>query len=319
MPQLATQAAIDRWFQGAEGRHMNPDNSYGYQCVDVADDYAIAIFGSWVDTVRPGNGKDVFHNANPTYFHKVANDFNNPNQVPPRGAIINWGASRAVPEGHVAVVESSDLHGVNVIQQDGYLQYPARRVRLPYILPNGAPVIGWLIPKLAPVARPSTEAQVRQAYLDILERQPDAAGLAHYVNYSPDFIRADLLKSNERKALEARKAAAAQAAADLAKREAAMRAEEQRIAEEKAAAERARIEAERQAEEVRQSEAAAQKAREELARLEAIEKAKAEQEANQPQPTPTHPDPQPTQPLKPNVVIRILFELWLKLRAIRAK
>jgi hypothetical protein len=294
---------------------MNPDNAFGYQCKDVADDYAITIFGSWVDTVRPGNGKDVFNNANPTYFTKVLNDWKNPNQIPPRGALINWGASRAVPEGHVAVVESATNSTVTVIQQDGYLQYPARRVTLGYVPPNGAAVIGWLIPKLAPVAKPSSEAQVNQAYLDILERPADPAGLAHYVNYSIDFVRADLLKSAERAQLEGRKAAAAKAAADAAARAEALRAEEQRIAEEKAAAERARAEAERLAEEVRQAEALAQKEREELARKEAEEKARAEAAiptppippVHIPGPEPAAPVPSPSTPQAPNPIVLFLF------------
>src|SRR5690554_1579514 len=111
----ATKAKQDKWLASAAGRYMNPDNAYGYQCKDVADDYCIALFGNWVNTVRPGNGKDVFNNANSTYFTKIKNNPNDPNQLPKRGDIINWGASKAVPEGHVAVVLSATTSGVTVV------------------------------------------------------------------------------------------------------------------------------------------------------------------------------------------------------------
>jgi len=61
----------------------------------------------------------------------------------------------------------------------------------------------------------ATDAQIQQAYLDILERPVDDGALAHYRNYTNDFVRADLLASNEYKLLQARHAAAtAQGIAD---------------------------------------------------------------------------------------------------------
>lgn len=101
----------------------------------------------------------------------------------------------------------------------------------------------------------ATAAQVQQAYLDILERPADAGGLAHYVNYTNDFVRADLMKSEERKLLLANKAAAAQAAQDKAAKDAAeairlKELEDKAIADKLALeAENARIEAERKAKE----------------------------------------------------------------------
>lgn len=144
----------------AQGKFYNPDGMYGYQCKDLADAYCMAIFKrSWVDTIRPGNGSAVFDNANPGYFTKVRNNPQSDSQIPPRGAIINWGPSRAVPEGHVAIVLSADKRGVWVLQQDGYSQTAAAKVYLPYFMSSGAAVVGWLIPKLAadpkPVAKPA--------------------------------------------------------------------------------------------------------------------------------------------------------------------
>lgn len=104
----------------------------------------------------------------------------------------------------------------------------------------------------------ATEAQIQKAYKEILERDADAAGIAHYKNYTEDFVRRDLNNSQEKRTLESIKA---QAALDKAKRE---EEEAKKKAEQKAAAEAA---AKAQAELDRI------KAEEEAARLEAEEKA----------------------------------------------
>lgn len=311
----ATKQVQDAWFAGAVGRPMNPDNAYGLQCKDVADDYCITLFGGWIHTIRPGNGKDVFNNANPDFFIKVANNPNDPNQVPPRGAIINWGASRAVPEGHVAVVESADGNGVTVIQQDGYVQYAARRVRLPYRLANGAMVVGWLIPKLAPEIPMANHDQVQQAYREILERGADQGGLNHYVGrYTYEFVRADLQGSVEYRDLQNRKATEAKAAADEAVRAAALEAEANRLAEERAA-----IEAAEAAEAIKKAEAeAAAKAAEEAAKVPEISAPVIVHDEGTVSPRPpfewpTIPTPAQPKPSTPSLPEAPKMTAWLKL------
>lgn len=246
----ATKAAQDQWFAGAVGREMNPDNWAGLQCKDVADDYCQTLFGNWPNTIGAvGNdgAKVSFARANSNYFNKILNDWNNPYLIPERGDIIVYGASRAVPEGHIAVVESADQYGVTVIQQDGYLQKPAFRARLPYVLPNGAVCIGWLRPKLEPPKALASPNQINDVYMQYLERPAEQDAIDHYTRYTIDFVRADLQDSQEYRNLQARKAAEAQANADAEKRRAAEQAEAQRLAEEQAAAERLKRQAEEQA------------------------------------------------------------------------
>lgn len=140
-----TTPVQEKFLTTAPGQWYNPDNFAGYQCKDLADAYAMFIFGKpWTETLRPGNGKDVFGNANTDYFIKVANDPGNPDQLPPRGAIGSVAGSPAVPEGHVFVVLEADRNGMKVLQQDGYRQVKAEVAYLPY---DG--LIGWLIPRLA--------------------------------------------------------------------------------------------------------------------------------------------------------------------------
>ncbi len=147
---MATLQEALAWLDAAVGKFWNPDNAHGYQCKDLPDAYCLYLWGNWVDTVRPGDGKDVFGNSNAEYFIKVANDPSNPAQLPPPGSILSFAGSAAVPEGHTAITESADAAGVNVFQMDGYRQVAAHRARLSY---DG--LIGWLIPKLAPDAQPN--------------------------------------------------------------------------------------------------------------------------------------------------------------------
>lgn len=67
------------------------------------------------------------------------------------------------------------------------------------------------------VIQNATVAEVKQAYLDILERPADEEGLNHFLKYPIDVVRAGLMASNERKSLEARHAteAAAKAQSDV--------------------------------------------------------------------------------------------------------
>lgn len=149
-----TTTAQETFIATAPGQSFNPDNAYGLQCKDLPDAYCIALFGNWVDTIRPGNGADVFHNANPAYFEKVANNPADSNQLPPRGSILSYAGSSAVPEGHTAITLTADTGGVDVLQQDGYRQVPAHTARLGY-----ENLIGWLIPRLAADSTPAPAGQ----------------------------------------------------------------------------------------------------------------------------------------------------------------
>ena len=135
--------ALISFISTAVGKWFNPDNAHGYQCKDLIDALCLWLWGDWVNTVRPGNGNAVFDNANPDYFVKVANDPNDPNQLPTFGSVLSFAGSAAVPEGHTAIALSADNDGVNVIQMNGYTQVAAHLARLPY---DG--LIGWLVPRL---------------------------------------------------------------------------------------------------------------------------------------------------------------------------
>lgn len=104
----------------------------------------------------------------------------------------------------------------------------------------------------------ATADEIRQAYRDILERDADDNGIAHYRQYTIEFVRSDLANSQEKRQLELRKAEAAAA-------EAARQAAEANAKAEREAAEEAARQAEEEAERIRQEQEAAQKAAEEKA------------------------------------------------------
>lgn len=138
-----TTKAQEAFLKSAPGKWFNPDGAHGYQCKDLPDSYCLALFGDWVNTIRPGNGKDVFDNANPVFFTKVRNDPRNAAQVPPRGSILSFAGTAAVPEGHTAITLAPGANAVSVLQMDGYRQVAAHVASLSY-----AGLIGWLVPKL---------------------------------------------------------------------------------------------------------------------------------------------------------------------------
>jgi len=139
----ATKAAQDAWFASALGRYMDPDGMYGYQCVDVADDYCIALFGNWQNTIGGCTyAKELFDGASSVYFTKIVDDHVTAGLIPQHGDIIVYGGTY----GHVAVVDSADTGNVYVFQQNGDGQgatTPCKRGTLSY---NNS--IGWLRPKL---------------------------------------------------------------------------------------------------------------------------------------------------------------------------
>ena len=170
MPTAITLALALAWMRDSIGKFYNPDNAHGYQCKDWADAFCLFLFGNWVNTIRPGNGADVFDNANPEFFVKVRNDPSKPEQVPPPGSIVSIAGSRAVPEGHVAGVLASDAGGMDVVQMNGYTQQAAHRARLDY-----TGLIGWLIPKYATTTTPEEIDMTKDELKEVIREELAAA------------------------------------------------------------------------------------------------------------------------------------------------
>ncbi|QED11140.1 endolysin [Arthrobacter phage Zartrosa] len=147
---MATNAVQEAWMSGAVGRAIDPDRAYGLQCVDVADDYADAIFPGvgWRGSVGAVNGARDFKGRSNQYVTWVPNVVGDVNSIPQRGDIIVWDGDALNQFGHVAVVLRAEQSRVLVIQQDGFNQRPAFTGWLLYDQPGTGPCLGWLRPNV---------------------------------------------------------------------------------------------------------------------------------------------------------------------------
>jgi surface antigen len=153
---------IENWLRSAEGRPMDPDGAYGYQCVDLVDQYAQDIFGvRWQDSVGGvGGANELLDRVPDEYWWRVDNDQNNSNQIPQRGDVIVWAGDSTNRYGHVAVVLSADQNGVSVIQQNGNENWrPAHTSWLGFWQWGTGDVLGWLRPKEEKLLAPEAPSQ----------------------------------------------------------------------------------------------------------------------------------------------------------------
>ena len=140
---MATTADLERWFSTAVGRGMNPDKTYGFQCKDVIDDMCLALWGSWVNTITPGNANQVYATSNGNYFEKLP-----ANVALKRGDVVCWKEVLGNTFGHIAVVETPGST-YRVIEQNGFTNTRPAYIAS-YSTRNN--VMGVLRPKLANVA-----------------------------------------------------------------------------------------------------------------------------------------------------------------------
>lgn len=129
------------------GTHIDEDGYYGAQCWDLVARYAREKWGCPSFPTGSGGAEGlyrVFADPLGQYFTKVANDTRNPNQFPPKGAIIIWSAAYSPPYGHTALVLGADSSGVTVFEQNGNNPGGNAYVTKRAWNPN---IYGWLVPK----------------------------------------------------------------------------------------------------------------------------------------------------------------------------
>lgn len=145
---------------------------------------------------------------------------------PPAGVTVPVYLSLGnVPAGHVAISLSDGYIASST--QAGYHSAPYYHKNLDDLIAvygkynGGATYLGWgehvgTVSVVALAQVNATDDEIRAAYQEILERPADDGGLAHYRNYTNDFVRQDLLDSPEYKSLQAHKQVQAEAAAKAA-------------------------------------------------------------------------------------------------------
>lgn len=158
-----THPTIERWLNTAPGRRMNPDGRYGLQCVDATDLYAQEIFGvPWQECVGGvGGARELLDRVPDAYWIRIDNN-GDPTLIPQRGDVLVFdgnGPDGTNPFGHTAVALGANIHGVSVVQQDGfapplifvdgnwYSNKPAHVAWLGYWNAGTGPITGWLRPR----------------------------------------------------------------------------------------------------------------------------------------------------------------------------
>jgi hypothetical protein len=89
------------FFEYYNGKYIDLDNfpkDNPYQCMDEMHRYIVDVLGLPMSLFAAPTAIVAWNNANDDRFEKIINDPNNPNQVPPEGAIIFWKTN------HVAIV-----------------------------------------------------------------------------------------------------------------------------------------------------------------------------------------------------------------------
>ena len=140
---------IDTFFITYNGRFIDFDGKYGFQCVDLIRQYIKEVLGWEPYAALPttGNAKDIFNkfpDGGNKYFTKIKNS---PTNVPKKGDIIFWKTSYWYPwlygwAGHTAVVSVAWLMGLNVFGQN----YPTKSF-CKFATHTYKDCLGWLRPR----------------------------------------------------------------------------------------------------------------------------------------------------------------------------
>lgn len=129
------------------GRGIDYDHYYGFQCMDLAQQYVTECLGN--PTLGGPNAIDCWNNFQKDKYDKVPNT---PTGVPLPGDILIW--SQGVGQyGHIAVFQSGDVNRFTSFDQN----WPLGSVA--HLQPhNYNYLLGWLHPKSQP-AQPITDSQ----------------------------------------------------------------------------------------------------------------------------------------------------------------
>jgi hypothetical protein len=120
------------FFTKYNNKGIDYDGYYGFQCMDLAHQYAVEVNGQ--DIPAAPAAKDVWGKATPGY-EKIANT---PTGVPQKGDIIIWGVGIG-PYGHIAVFNEGNANSFTSFDQNWPINSLCHFQNHNY---NG--VVGWL-------------------------------------------------------------------------------------------------------------------------------------------------------------------------------
>lgn len=134
---------VDEFFQKYNGKGIDFDGFYGFQCMDLYQQYNKEVVGG---PHIPANASDVW-NTHPHDLYDMVQ--NNPDNFPEKGDVVIWNNSVGAGFGHIAVCSTADTNSFVSFDQN----WPVGSVChfQNHVYTN---VIGWLHPKTPPTPEP---------------------------------------------------------------------------------------------------------------------------------------------------------------------
>lgn len=136
--------SIDQFFSKWNGKYVDYDHAFGYQCVDLMRQYVYELENTNAYQVIPQTGaaKNIFKNfVNNKWFTKV---LNSPTNAPKKGDIVFFGTYLFLYglSGHVAVCEAADMMNLLTFDQNFPSGSPCH-----FVKHNYKGILGWLTPR----------------------------------------------------------------------------------------------------------------------------------------------------------------------------
>lgn len=138
----------DAFFTKYNGKGIDFDGYYGYQCMDLYQQYNKEVVGAPYIPVPAA--ADVWTKFPTTHYTKIANT---PTGVPQKGDVIIWNKNAGGGFGHIAVFKDGDMMQFTSFDQNW------NGSKAHFQKHNYTYVTGWLRPKVAQVDK---LAQIRQ-------------------------------------------------------------------------------------------------------------------------------------------------------------
>ena len=138
---------VDSYFTKLNGKYVDYDGKWGFQCVDSMRHYIKERFGIDAYKIIPpvNYAKNAFYNypSETEYFKKI---LNSPTNVPTKGDIIFFKTSLWYPwlygiAGHVEIVSQADVYNMVNFAQNWPTNSPCHFQKRKY-----KDTIGWLTP-----------------------------------------------------------------------------------------------------------------------------------------------------------------------------
>ena len=207
---------VDQFVLTYNNKPVDFDGAYGNQCWDLAAQYSHDVVGlqggAWqvMPTGPNGGAIEVFRNFQsplPDYYDRIANNPNDPNQLPIKGDILiwNWGTY-----GHIAVCLGATANQLQIFEQNnpiGSVAHVNNNARF-------TGLAGWIRPKKG-VNEVANRDQVNNIYKLGLLRDGDDGGLTNYTGKDANDIVSDMLSSAEHQGIVNDYNAKKQAVTDL--------------------------------------------------------------------------------------------------------